>query len=149
MKCPRTIHQLIRQTLWVFWILGASGLEAQTWQAILGGRQRPLVVPKEGGTGFKAVPSARSGILFTNSLDGMRAITNQIFHNGSGVAAGDIDGDGDLDLYVTHYRSTTLRDEPDTRFRLKREGAATIITARCARPAGPRSFPSIGDFAVS
>ena len=99
MKRPRTIHQLIRQTLWVFWILGASGLEAQTWQAILGGRQRPLVVPTEGGTGFKAVPSARSGILFTNSLDGMRAITNQIFHNGSGVAAGDIDGDGLSDLY--------------------------------------------------
>lgn len=77
----------------------------------------------------------------------MRAITNQIFHNGSGVAAGDIDGD--LALYVTHYRSTKLRDEPDTRFRLKREGAATIITARCARPASPRWFPSIGDFAVS
>jgi len=237
MKRPRTIHQLIRQTLWVFWILGASGLEAQTWQAILGGRQRPLVVPPDGGTGFKAVPSGRSGILFTNSLDGMRAITNQIFHNGSGVAAGDIDGDGrcdlyfgsieggnrlyrnlgdwrfvdiattagvscsglpttgvaladvdgdsdldlvvntigfgtrlfindghgqfrdtteqaglnrasgamsvslgdidrdgDLDLYVANYRSTTLRDEPDTRFRLKREGAATIITAVNERP---------------
>jgi hypothetical protein len=37
----------------------------------------------------------------------MRAITNQIFHNGSGVAAGDID------LSVTNYQSTTLRDEPD------------------------------------
>ena len=237
MKCPRTIHRLILQTLWVFWLLGASGLEAQTWQAIPGGRQRPLVVAPEGGTGFKAVPSGRSGILFTNSLDGMRAITNQIFHNGSGVAAGDVDGDGrcdlyfgnieggnrlyrnlgdwrfvditttagvscrglpttgvvladvdgdgdldlvvntigfgtrlfvndghgqfrdtteqagldrasgamsvslgdidrdgDLDLYVANYRSTTLRDEPDTRFRLKREGAATIITAVNERP---------------
>ena len=99
MKCPRTIHRLIRQTLWVFWILGAPGLEAQTWQAIPGGRQRPLVVPTEGGTGFKTVPPERSGVLFTNSLDGMRAITTQIFHNGSGVAAGDVDGDGRCDLY--------------------------------------------------
>jgi len=237
MKCPRTIHPMIWQTLWVFWMLGTSGLEARTWQAIPEGRQRQLVVPTEGGTGFKTVPSARSGVLFTNSLDGMRAITNQIFHNGSGVAAGDIDGDGrcdlyfgsieggnrlyrnlgdwrfvdiattagvscsglpttgvaladvdgdsdldlvvntigfgtrlfvndghgqfrdtteqaglnrasgamsvslgdidrdgDIDLYVANYRSTTLRDEPDTRFRLKREGAATIITAVNERP---------------
>ncbi len=228
---------MIWQTLWVFWMLGTSGLEARTWQAIPEGRQRQLVVPPDGGTGFKTVPSGRSGILFTNSLDGMRAITNQIFHNGSGVAAGDIDGDGrcdlyfgsieggnrlyrnlgdwrfvdiattagvscsglpttgvaladvdgdsdldlvvntigfgtrlfvndghgqfrdtteqaglnrasgamsvslgdidrdgDIDLYVANYRSTTLRDEPDTRFRLKREGAATIITAVNERP---------------
>jgi hypothetical protein len=50
------------------------------------------------------------------------------------VSLGDIDRDGDLDLYVANYRSTTLRDEPDTRFRLKREGAATIITAVNERP---------------
>jgi hypothetical protein len=50
------------------------------------------------------------------------------------VSLADIDRDGDLDLYVANYRSTTLRDEPDTRFRLKREGAATIITAVNERP---------------
>ena len=34
------------------------------------------------------------------------------------LALADIDGDGFLDLYLANYRSRTLRDEPDTRFRV-------------------------------
>lgn len=40
-----------------------------------------------------------SGINFTNRLSEDRSLTNQIFLNGSGVSAGDIDGDGWVDLY--------------------------------------------------
>ncbi len=35
---------------------------------------------------------------------------------GMSVAIGDIEGDGDLDFYIANYRTTTLRDEPNTRF---------------------------------
>ena len=40
-----------------------------------------------------------TGITFTNRLAQERHLTNQILLNGSGVAAGDVDGDGWCDLY--------------------------------------------------
>jgi hypothetical protein len=58
-----------------------------------------LSFPKNGSIGFSLVPPQASGILFTNVLSENRSLTNQIYLNGSGVAAGDIDGDGLCDLY--------------------------------------------------
>ncbi|PYI79621.1 MAG: hypothetical protein DME26_23055, partial [Verrucomicrobia bacterium] len=52
-----------------------------------------------GKTGFTEIPVSVTGITFTNRLREERSLTNQIFLNGSGVAAGDIDGDGLCDLY--------------------------------------------------
>lgn len=49
--------------------------------------------------GFEAVPVTHSGILFTNALTPADAARNQILLNGSGVAAGDVDGDGRVDLF--------------------------------------------------
>ncbi|HAM73630.1 MAG TPA: hypothetical protein DCM86_18510, partial [Verrucomicrobiales bacterium] len=49
--------------------------------------------------GFTRVPGALSGIRFVNTLTAEQAARNQIRLNGSGVAAGDIDGDGLCDLY--------------------------------------------------
>jgi enediyne biosynthesis protein E4 len=45
------------------------------------------------------MPSSQTGIRFTNQLAPARSLTNQIYLNGSGVAAGDVDGDGWCDLY--------------------------------------------------
>src|SRR5256886_17115132 len=42
---------------------------------------------------------AATRIFFTNGLGAERYLTNQIYLNGSGVAAGDVDGDGWVDLY--------------------------------------------------
>jgi hypothetical protein len=49
--------------------------------------------------GFTLTQSAETGIQFTNFLAEDRHIQNQILLNGSGVAAGDVDGDGWCDLY--------------------------------------------------
>lgn len=49
--------------------------------------------------GFVALESRATGVDFTNRIPAARHYTNQIFLNGSGVAAGDVDGDGWCDLF--------------------------------------------------
>ena len=64
-----------------------------------GARWRPLAV--EGGdAGFTAVPPSWSGVEFANALSDASLIENQMRGNGSGVAAGDVNGDGRPDIYL-------------------------------------------------
>ena len=70
-----------------------------TWTVGAGFRAAELPVPSEGHTGFTLQNPSATGVIFTNSLADERYLTNQIYLNGSGVAAGDIDGDGRVDLY--------------------------------------------------
>ncbi len=85
-----------------FSLASASAQPANSnWTTIAQGRFVP-VEPKStrGGTaGFSLLSPALTGILFTNSLAQERSITNHVLLNGSGVTAGDIDGDGWVDLY--------------------------------------------------
>lgn len=65
----------------------------------------PLTLPTETShAGFVSIPPSLSGIGFSNTLPSMEAARNQILLNGSGVAAGDIDGDGWVDLYFCALR---------------------------------------------
>lgn len=52
-----------------------------------------------GKTGFTLLPPQQTGIAFTNRLRDDQATANQLLNIGSGVAAGDYDGDGLCDLY--------------------------------------------------
>jgi hypothetical protein len=52
-----------------------------------------------GKTGFTLLLPAETGITFTNVLPPARYLTNHLYLNGAGVAAGDVDGDGWCDLY--------------------------------------------------
>ncbi len=65
-----------------------------------GYRAHPLTVPTKGKTGFSLLSSATTGLQFTNQLSQERSLTNQIYLNGSGVALGDVDGDGRCDVYL-------------------------------------------------
>ncbi len=58
-----------------------------------------LNVPKTGKIGFTRLSPAQTGIFFTNQLADARAATNRNLLSGSGVAAGDVNGDGWCDLY--------------------------------------------------
>jgi len=63
-------------------------------------RSAPLSVPKAGKPGFTCLPAAETGLSFTNRLSDAKAAENQIRLNGSGVALGDVDGDGWCDIYL-------------------------------------------------
>ena len=60
----------------------------------------PLEVPRGGQAGFTLLDPAQTGLNFTNTLSEENAAQNQIRLNGSGVALGDVDGDGWCDIFV-------------------------------------------------
>ncbi|HTI73021.1 MAG TPA: VCBS repeat-containing protein [Candidatus Limnocylindria bacterium] len=72
---------------------------ANEWHAAAGYRWADLAVPAGGKTGFTLLPAEATGVNFTNHLDFREAEANRVLSNGSGVAAGDMDGDGLVDLY--------------------------------------------------
>jgi hypothetical protein len=69
------------------------------WEQGAGVRRAILKVSSAAKAGFTSMLPSSTGIHFTNSLPYERYKTNQILLNGSGVAAGDVDGDGWCDLY--------------------------------------------------
>ncbi|MGC8886232.1 MAG: VCBS repeat-containing protein [Verrucomicrobiia bacterium] len=53
---------------------------------------------------------------------------------GTTIALADIDGDGDLDLYIANYRPVTLRDQPNTPIKISMEGGKPVVKSVGGRP---------------
>ena len=83
----------------LFLRLSGSGATPPNAETGPGFRCWPLRVIDGAKAGFTGVPSDSTGVIFTNVLSRARQMTNQIYLSGSGVAAGDVDGDGLCDLY--------------------------------------------------
>ena len=77
----------------------ADGAPALEWQSAEGYRCAEVTPAGAGRVGFTRVSAAQSGVAFTNRLADLDNARNRILENGSGVAAGDFDGDGWCDLY--------------------------------------------------
>ncbi len=95
--------------------LGLSGVAAwaASYSSSPAGRQaRVLVLPERGGVesnprpGFTLLSPAQTGITFSNGLAEPLMMANNNLMNGSGVAAGDVDGDGRCDLYFCAIHGT-------------------------------------------
>lgn len=78
----------------------ASYLGAQTPRPVPGGRIIAISPAASSRTGFSKISPDVSGVAFTNRLEEQSAANNRILENGSGVALGDVDGDGLCDIYL-------------------------------------------------
>ena len=91
-----------------YWLLFSLIAAASQTRVCLGEPHAQPVTPgKPNQVGLKLMPSGDTGIIFTNRLSPARASENQILLNGSGVAAGDVDGDGYCDLYFFRSKEKT------------------------------------------
>jgi hypothetical protein len=80
---------------------GTASLSAELkWEQAPYGRRAVLNVTVPGKAGFTLMPGTETGVVFTNVLSDAHAAENQIRLNGSGLALGDVDGDGLPDIYL-------------------------------------------------
>jgi len=84
--------------LLILFAVSAHG-DSLTWQTGQGFRRAKVDPPRMGQVGFRKLDANQLGITFTNRLSHSRSILNRTLLNGSGVAGGDVDGDGWCDLF--------------------------------------------------
>ena len=88
-----------------------------TWHEEQGYRWRDLRVA---GTspGFTSIASRRSGITFANDVSDSVLLGNRMLGQGAGVALGDVDGDGLVDIFLarTQGSNALYRNRGDWRF---------------------------------
>ena len=115
-----------------------AAAEHLDWQRGSGFRSAPVNFSVSNKAGFTLFTPSQTGITFTNSLPEQRHLTNQILLNGSGVAAGDVDGDGWCDLYFCRMdgRNALYRNLGNWKFEDVTESAgvacANISATGCA-----------------
>ena len=100
------------------------------WQEHRGYRSLPTGPSAGGSAGFLLMDRSRTGVLFTNALAAERSLTNHVLLNGSGVAAGDVDGDGWCDLFLCALggQSRLYRNLGDWRF----DDITEVAGVRCS-----------------
>ena len=95
---PSPLRCLLLALLGLVSIGFTSGGAQLNWQTEASYRWSELAVPRNGKSGFERLNASDTGIFFTNLLSDDHSLTNRNLLSGSGVAAGDVDGDGLVDL---------------------------------------------------
>jgi enediyne biosynthesis protein E4 len=94
MPLPRTATSIL-----VAFCLSSAGYANLSWNSSDGFRWADLPISAHGQTGFTRLDAGQTGIHFTNELEEWAAAANRVLESGSGVAAGDYDQDGWVDLF--------------------------------------------------
>ncbi|MBN8247204.1 MAG: VCBS repeat-containing protein [Verrucomicrobia bacterium] len=102
--------------------ISVAGADAQEQSP----KPTPLSPVGSGSPGFTRMDTGTTGLAFTNRLSGDSYLTNTVAHNGSGVALGDVDGDGQPDIYLCALEGTNslYRNLGDWRFERMDAGEA-------------------------
>jgi hypothetical protein len=104
-------------------LVGAlASLAATAWSAetaVPGIRTVALNIPASGKTGFTLLRPEQTGVTFTNTLDPWASAANRVLNNGSGLAAGDFDNDGRVDLFFCslNQRNRLFKNLGDWKFK--------------------------------
>jgi len=116
--------------------LACSGDGLPDWREEDGYRWRELEV-HGGESGYVPVDPERAGIAYRNEMDADLIVENEILANGSGVALGDVDGDGRPDVFLPGIAgaSALYRNLGDWRFEDVTAAAGLDLAGRPARGA--------------
>jgi len=109
----------------------------QEWHSESGWRWAELPVAPTGRTGFTLLAPGQTGIAFTNLLDEVAAAANRVLLNGYGVAAGDFNNDGRVDLFFCglNHSNAFYENLGNWKFRDATREAGLLITNRLCRGA--------------
>jgi len=112
--CPWPARFLFGFLLFVYSLPAGS----YAWKSGDGYRYAELPAHGSNNAGFSLMPVSVTGVTFTNHLSDKGASENQIRLNGSGVALGDVDGDGWCDIYFCRLEGGNVlyRNLGDWRF---------------------------------
>ena len=116
----------------VNWLTPSSGSNDSTGAAFAdvdGDGDSDLLVNQLGGGTRLWLNEGSGRFQETTDAAGLRSRSGA-----TSMALADVDGDGDLDLYVAHFRPTTVLDQPNTRYQLRQTDAGTVVVAVNGRP---------------
>jgi enediyne biosynthesis protein E4 len=90
--------RVLRALVVVLGIACDRSAPAPAWHQEAGYRWQDLAVPREGRPGFTRMDDA--GIHFQNTVSDSALVRNRIVGQGAGIALGDVDGDGLVDVFL-------------------------------------------------
>ncbi len=133
---PRWAHLAVTVT-GIGMSTGFAATPEIAWTSGPGFRSAPLSVMATGPVGFTLLGPEQTGLRFTNQIAYDRLLGRRVLVEGSGVAAGDYDGDGRVDLYLCHGdgANALYRNLGDFRFENVTQAAGVACPQRGSRGA--------------